>query len=158
MGDGPGEGAVEPPPLQTDPYSGADAVDDSAHDDHGSMLAPEPRARLAASSLLRFCSRIPATSTPEDILEEVLEHQWSAFNVPLIWAAAGDQEGHPILTWLCALVDVTAGAYQISGEAITGARLQQAWLDLRHSMWTLGILDRTQFLAWLHFNQYADVD
>ena len=57
------------------------------------------QVEVAAESIRRLASRVGPTSG-EGIPREIRRHQWSALNVPLLWAAAEDDRLCPLIQWL----------------------------------------------------------
>eukprot|EP00959_Pyramimonas_sp_CCMP1952_P351599 7366963-Pyramimonas_sp.AAC.1 len=69
-----------------------------------------------------------------------MEHQWSAINVPLMWAAAGHADGHPLLEWMCELLDFAGDGLEVAGENMTSGALRNGFRDLRAAMRHFGIM------------------
>ena len=64
------------------------------------------QVEAAAQSIRRLASRVGPV-IGEGIPREIRRHQWSALNVPLLWAAAEDDR-------LCPHDSVVAGGFRIS--------------------------------------------
>ena len=81
---------------------------------------------------------------------QLRHQQWSAFNVPLMWAAAsGDADCH-LLQWLEAraerLPPMRVGDEQISGRAT----VRTGWEVLRNTLQSWGITSREHLAEWIH--------
>eukprot|EP00959_Pyramimonas_sp_CCMP1952_P234291 4895454-Pyramimonas_sp.AAC.1 len=69
-------------------------------------IRPPPDAAQAACNLLRLLRRIPTGSDVDTMQNYVERHNWSAFNVTIFWAAAGDANEIPIISWLEQLIAI----------------------------------------------------
>jgi len=117
---------------------------------HPNVL-PEPRARLATLSILRLARDIQNSRSDVNVSDLILAHRWSAFNVPLMWAAAGEAS-HPVGEWLRHVLAVPHHDYESVGVPVTGDTFHTSWLRLRATFRALGIQDGNSLLQWLHSN------
>ena len=86
-------------------------------------------------------SPLQGNSVPDRILTQ----RWSALNVPLMWAAAGQAEDNPRVEWLAAQCEeavLRAGA----NHDVVAARA--AWHALRECMRSLGIGSQDDLRQW----------
>ena len=108
---------------------------------------PEPRARRAVLSLLQLAAEMSATSE-ESAMDLVLQHRWSAFNVPIMWSIVGGQTEHSITNWLGSVLR-HAGRLEINGEMLADASFGLALDGLRQSFRMMGVEGSQSFLDWL---------
>ena len=68
---------------------------------HGyDSIRPPIAIHSSITNLLGLVGAIPTGATDEEILGQVQLHRWSAFNIPMLWAAAGDNETTALLDWM----------------------------------------------------------
>ena len=76
--------------------------------------------------------------------------QWSALNVPHLWAAAEDDRHCPVLTWLCdrsqSLQNVSVAGVQVAGPDA----VMVGWESLQNVMQSMGIWSREHFAEWIY--------
>ena len=87
-------------------------------------VLPDRPARLAVHKLLHFLDRIPIRSSDATVQTYILRRQWSAFYVPLIWAAADRDITDSVYVWLCRMstyfgINTTAVDFQQAFAAPT---------------------------------------
>ena len=63
------------------------------------LLERHRAVHVAAESIRLLATRVDPTSVGE-IPREIRRHQWSALNVPLLWAAAEGDANNPMVRWL----------------------------------------------------------
>ena len=71
--------------------------------------------RSEAESIRLLAERVGPVHT-EDIPMEIRRHQWSALNLPLLWAAVEGSDEHPFVGWL---VDVSERVTSVHGAGVT---------------------------------------
>ena len=102
----------------------------------------------AAAQSVRLLTGRVGRWNGEDIPREIRRHQLSAFNVPLMWAAA-EGDSCPVLGWL-------AGAAQnlvinVGGEEVPGPEaVIMSWEALRNVFQTHQIHSREHLAEWIH--------
>ena len=115
------------------------------------QMQRERREVHAASQFIRTVAARVGFVDEGGTVPRLLRHQqWSAFNVPLMWAAAsGDADCH-LLQWLEAraerLPPMRVGDEQISGCAT----VRTSWEVLRNSLQSWGITSREHLAEWIH--------
>ena len=92
--------------ASSDPYEAFDADPHTNQEGNRDtaeyvVVEPHPRARLAVASVLRLVGRMADCANEREQGAVLMEHQWSAFNCPLMWAAAGDADDNPIWIGWC---------------------------------------------------------
>ena len=103
---------------------------------------------LAAESI-RFLATRVGPHPSEDIPQEIRRHQWSALNVPLLWAAAEGNNENPVVQWVVQeserISTVSVAGTQMSGRdaAISGE-------SLRDALQAMGIRSREGLAEWIH--------
>lgn len=136
------------PPSESDGSEGASDARPAplcitSSDRHGgesfSSLLPNARARLAVLSVLRLVNRMRGMVQHEHVMRRVGAHQWSAFHVPFLWAAASDDEGHPFLAWLCQIMEHAGGSFDLVGARLRADTITAAFQSARRSLQSLGI-------------------
>ena len=104
---------------------------------------------LAAESIRLLATRV-GPHPSEDIPQEIRRHQWSAMNVPLLWAAAEGNNENLVVQWVVEeserISTVTVAGIQMSGRdaAISG------WESLRDALQAMGIRSREGLAEWIH--------
>ena len=74
-----------------------------------------------------------------DIPRAIRRHQWSALNVPVMWAAAAGDRSHPVLQWLLE-VAATLPEVTVAGTVMTGqVAVAVGWEALRDALHSRGI-------------------
>ena len=107
------------------------------------------QVEVAAESIRRLASRVGPTSG-EGIPREIRRHQWSALNVPLLWAAAEDDRLCPLIQWLREKAQSLPGV-SVAGVQMAGPdAVMTGWESLRDTMRSLEIRSREQFAEWIH--------
>ena len=136
--------------AQSDPYQMEGGVSEAcgptdAYED----VRPQARARLAVRSMLALVSDIVGRSE-RDTRDRILQQAWSSFNCPLMWAAAGQSNDHPILAWLeSVLAHGGVATYAVGDARVTPSSLRASWRGLRQSLVTLGIQSADALQDWL---------
>ena len=103
---------------------------------------------LAAESIRLLATRV-VLHPSEDIPQEIRRHQWSALNVPLLWAAAEGNNENPVVQWVVEeserISTVTVAGLQMSGRdaAISG------WESVRDALQAMGIRSREGLAEWI---------
>eukprot|EP00973_Karenia_brevis_P092261 12411539-Karenia_brevis.AAC.1 len=159
---------TEPEPVSTQLESvpgesgrvvGSQARMPAAPHEHPALLFAERGAASAATNVLLIAQRAAGASNPDARMAMIRGHSWSKLHVPLLWAAADDDDHHPVLEWLeraahgCQLV-----VHAIGNEAIAGpTAVHEAWSALRAGMRSLGIGSRHALVNWLAQNGYGRV-
>eukprot|EP00959_Pyramimonas_sp_CCMP1952_P218440 4568728-Pyramimonas_sp.AAC.1 len=64
----------------------------------------------------------------------ILQHRWSGFNNPIIWAAAGIDDIPGILIWLGSVLDAYPGVMHGVSGAVTSETIRQVFPDLRQAL------------------------
>ena len=78
------------------------------------------------------------------------EQLWSPLNVPLMWAAAGDDGSHPVIEWLAEVAQRVREPLELpGGNIMTEAALRAGWTVLRSAMRSWGIQSTEHLSAWL---------
>ena len=78
---------IDPHELHDGPTEGYDPSD----------VMPGPRVLNAAWSIGALAQRVGMDGFSDVVPQQVLDHEWSQFKVPLLWAAADDSASHPVL-------------------------------------------------------------
>ena len=81
--------------------------------------------QLAANSIRLLAERVGPCDMA-DIPWAIRSHQWSALNVPLMWAAAAGDRSHPVLQWLlevaATIPEVTGAGIDLTQSRLVGVR------------------------------------
>ena len=103
--------------AHTDPYEEVGTSGNTSMSAASSAdVFPDPRARLAALSILRLAREIQSSRHELDVSDSILAHRWSAFYVPLMWAAAGDAPQHSVEQWRGRLLALPNWDFDLGGE------------------------------------------
>ena len=107
------------------------------------------QVEAAAQSIRRLASRVGPV-IGEGIQREIRRHQWSALNVPLLWAAAEDDRLCPMIQWLLE-VSQSLPMVPVAGVQMAGPdAVMTGWESLRDVMRSIEIRSREQFEEWIH--------
>ena len=102
----------------------------------------------AAIHLVRNLARRIGVMQRGDPLPRALSQQrWSPFNVPLMWAAAGNDPSHPVLDWLVEH-RVREPVEFHRGHTTTAEAARERWQALRTAMRSWGIRSHHDLSAW----------
>ena len=107
------------------------------------------QVEAAAESIRRLAHRVGPLNGDE-IPREIRRHQWSALDVPLLWAAAEDDDQCPVMLWLAELCHAIPSVTVAGVELGSVDALAVGWQSLRDVMRSMGIQSREQFAEWIH--------
>ena len=139
---------------ETSNSGGAQQVD--VQSDRFADVLPGPRARLAVNALMRVVTTVaPGISEAGAVVQFSARHRWSAFNVPLLWAAAAGRASHDILEWMANMLDHEPAPCQFEGSALSSARLRGAWANLHRLLGSRGISNPDDLLTWLESRNFS---
>ena len=99
----------------------------------------------------QLASRIGSVGSEGMFLREIRQQRWSPLNVPLLWAASGE-DSVPVLDWL---IEVAEPIAFHGGNINPGAALQTGWLALRAVMRSWGVEAREGLSLWLQSHGFA---
>ena len=72
-----------------------------------------------------------------------MNNGWSPLNVPLMWAAAGEEGSHPVIEWLAEVAQRVREPLELpGGDIMTEAALRAGWTVLRSAIAELGFSQR----------------
>ena len=83
-----------------------------------------------------------------DTPRAIRRHQWSALNVPLMWAAAAGDRSHPVFQWLLEVV-ATIPEVTVAGIDMT-VQSRIGWEALRDILHSRGIGPHEDLVEWIH--------
>ena len=123
-------------------------------------LLPGPRAVDAAQDIAQLAMQIGPQDPGCTVPVLILTHQWSKLNCPLMWAATGDCDTHPVLDCLLRVLNaMQAGtASPTNATTISPAQLPTSWQVWREHLRRQGIADRAGLLSWLRSRGEAHVE
>ena len=98
-----------------------------------------------------FSDGLPIGSNREDAVYRIRQRRWSGLIVPLIWAAAGDNNDHPLINWLCEFLGTYAGNYDFAGERVTRHTALRGFSCMRSAFRQMGIIDTLSVARWLTY-------
>ena len=115
----PLDSAAVPPPADEPDGMMADARSGEAETEFEN-IRPPPAAIQAATNLVQLIDSIPEGASDEIIDRFVERHRWSAFNVPIFWAAAADDGDLELVGWIRSLVELFMEEFPTFQEMATG--------------------------------------
>ena len=110
-----------------------------------------PRSANSDRFGARFGEKNRVRSTGGAQLPRALRQQrWSPLNVPLIWAAAGNESSTPVLEWLVEAAEQVPEPVEFhGGQAVPSVCAREGWAALRGALRSWGVADREDLSHWL---------
>ena len=106
--------------------------------------------RNVVAMVTSLASRIGPVHTDQGVPRLILRQQWSALNVPLMWAAAAGDSENPVLLWLADECS-RGGPVLVAGVDTAGREaVFEAWHALSGAMRSWGIQSREDLSEWIH--------
>ena len=119
---------------------------------------PEGTVKDVARMLTSLARRAAQSGLSGGIPQCIQQQRWSSINVPLMWAASEQAEGHGILDWIG---HVTANAQPIVSSNDASISIAEAvregWSSLRTRLQAWDVNSREEFVGWAHRNGYNSV-
>ena len=100
--------------------------------------------------LILVVDRVGHVDPGGEIPREVRRLQWSAFNVPLMWAAAANDQNCAILEWLNQQTESLPPVLVNGCEVAAQEALRVGWDVLCHTMRSWGVRSREDLAEWIH--------
>ena len=109
------------------------------------------RDTRAVSNLFeQLAGRVGAIPVGGELPRALRQQRWSPVNVPLIWAAAGDDDTNPVLEWLGARALTIQEAVPFhGGQTEPSQALRLGWVALREVFRNWGVRTREDLTNWL---------
>ena len=104
--------------------------------------------RAAEGVVQNLAARIGFVPAGGHVPAVVRRQRWSPLNVPLMWAAAGQEESSPVLDWLCRVSHGGRVGFQ---EGIINAQeaVRDGWTAMRSVFRMWSIHEREDLTMWL---------
>ena len=107
------------------------------------------QARAAQILIQELSRRVGSVPGGSSIPRIVREQRWSLLNVPLMWAAAGQDPSTPVLEWLIFTIANFSAINFNGGLVEAGEAAMIGWTSLRAAMRSWGITTEQDLSAWL---------
>ena len=104
----------------------------------------------ATEFLILAVDRVGHVDPGGEIPREVRRLQWSAFNVPLMWAAAANDQDCAILEWFNQQTESLPPVLVNGCEVAAQEALRVGWDVLCHTMRSWGVRSREDLAEWIH--------
>ena len=114
-------------------------------------MVPGLREVHAAAQVVRNLAHRTGPVDPDgDIPRTIRRQQWSAFNVPLVWAAASGDQECLLLQWLCQAAS-KGPPVQVAGIDVRGEdAVLIGWKALLETMQSWSIRSLEDLSEWIH--------
>ena len=131
-----------------------------SHEGRLAATRPSVDVRAAAQMLLNLAARVAREDwrSTDNVPQCVRRQRWSALSVPLMWAAAGASDSHPILEWLAHVTGNAAEVDAADGSARSVSDLiPSGWNALRLRFRAWGLHTQQDLARWMVQHGYASV-
>lgn len=111
------------------------------------------RATIAAANVIHELAVRIGPEVSEDVIPDVIRRQkWSALNLPLLWAAAGNMRTTSVLEWLVSAAELAP--VSVSSGLAASEAIRRGWLRMRAGLRELQIRSQDDLVIWLQRHDF----
>ena len=109
-----------------------------------------PEVNTAVTLIRVLASRIGAVPHGGVLPGAIRRQRWSALNVPLMWAAASQEESCPLMEWLISATSTMSEPVHFhGGDLAPSVAVRVGWIALRQVMRSWGVESELELSTWL---------